>query len=177
MRPPITVLPAVLSAAAAIALLAACGGSGGESGTAVGPTTGTSGGSAPATPSGTPGGSGSVDTATWCDQAMALSTDLQHTLGTAAADPTQVAPVLQQAATKYAGTAAPAPIEQDWRQVVGAVQTLATAAQDIDFTAPDAGDRLAASISGQQDELNAATTHVESFARQNCPAPSSAPTG
>jgi hypothetical protein len=169
MRVPTTVLKAGLSAAAAVVLLTACGGSD--------ETSDASGGSSGATSTGSAGSSAAAeDIAAWCDRAVALSTDLEATLTAAGSDPTQVAPVLQAAADKYADVEAPAPIAADWNMVVGAVQTLATAAQSIDFTAPDAGDQLAASISTQGDALNAATDGVEAYAKANCPHASAAPT-
>ena len=172
MRAPTTVLRAGLSAAAAVVLLAACGGSGEGSDASA-----ASSGSSSAAPGSAAASSPAGDTAAWCDQAMALAGDLQQTLTRAGSDPTRVAPVLQQAAGKYADVQAPADIAQDWGLVVGAVQTLATAAQSIDFTAPDAGDRLAASISGQQDALNTAAGNVESYAQANCAGASATPTG
>jgi hypothetical protein len=168
MRASSTALTAGLSAAAAVVLLSACGGSGGQSaasGSSSGsPSTGTAGTSAP-----------NRDIAAWCSSAVALASDLQATLTAAGNAPTQVAPILQRAADQYAAVAPPAEIAQDWGLVVGAVQTLATAARTIDFTSPNAGDQLAASISGQQAALNTATTHVESYATTNCPAAGVAP--
>jgi hypothetical protein len=172
MRAPTTVLTAGLSAAAAVVLLAACGGSGEGSDASASSSAGSSSAASASSGSSVPSG----DTAAWCDQAVALSSDLQQTLTAAGADPTQVAPVLQQAADKYAGVQAPADITQDWGLVVGAVQTLATAAQPIDFTAPDAGDQLVASISGQEDALNTAMDHVTGYAQANCPGASATPT-
>jgi hypothetical protein len=172
MRAPTTVLTAGLSAAAAVVLLAACGGSGDGSGA----TAASSAGSSPTTPGSSAGSTSSGDTAAWCGQAVALSSELQQTLTAAGSDPTRVAPALQQAAAKYADVQAPAAIAQDWSLVVGAVQTLATAAQTIDFTAPNASDQLATSISGEQDALNTATGNVEGYARANCPTASATPT-
>jgi hypothetical protein len=174
MRAPTTVLTAGLSAAAAVVLLTACGGSSEASDASAASSSAAGSSSAPSASSGSSAPSG--DTAVWCGQAVALSSDLQQTLTAASADPTQVAPVLQQAATKYADVQAPADIAQDWGLVVGAVQTLATAAQTIDFTAPDAGDRLVASIRSQEAELDTATSNVQSYAGAHCPAPSATPT-
>jgi hypothetical protein len=170
MRAPTTVLTAGLSAAAAVVLLAACGGS--VEGTDV--PAAASSGSSSAAPGSSGAGAPAGDAAAWCDQALALSSDLQHALTTAGSD--QVAPVLQQAAATYADVQAPAGIAQDWELVVGAVQTLATAAQSIDFTAPDAGDQLVASISGQEDALNTAMSHVQSYAQANCAGAGATPT-
>jgi hypothetical protein len=176
MRAPTTVLTAGLSATAAVVLLAACGSSADGSGAVAGAVAASSAGSSSTAPGSSAGSTPSGDTATWCGQAVALSSELQQTLTAAASDPTRVAPVLQQAAAKYADVQAPADIAPDWSLVVGAVQTLATAARTIDFTASDAGDRLAASISGQQDALNTATGNVESYAQAHCPGASATPT-
>lgn len=174
MRAPTTVLKAGLSAAAAVVLLTACGGSDGDSNAAASTTAGSTASSSGAPPTGTPDNAG--DTATFCSQALALSSNLTQALTAASSDPAAVAPVLQQAADQYAGVQPPAEIAQDWDLVAGAIQTLATAAQGIDFTVPGAGDQLAASISGQQSQLSTATTNVENYATTNCPAPSAAPT-
>jgi hypothetical protein len=173
MRAPTTVARAVLSAAAAVVLLTACSGSDESSDASAGSAAGSSG----ATSTGSAGSSPAVeDVAAWCDRAVALSSDLEATLTAASTDPDRVAPVLQAAADEYADVEAPAPIAADWDLVVGAVQTLAAAAQDIDFTSPDAEEQLAASISDQGDALNAAAADVQAYAGANCPNASAAPT-
>lgn len=161
MRAPGTVGTAGLAAAAVIVLLTACGGSDGSASSAS--PTGSTGGSA--------GGS-----AAFCSQALDLSSKISSTLAAAGTDPAQVAPVLQRAADQYSHVTPPAAIKSDWDLIAGAVQTLATAAQQIDFTAADAADRLAASISGREGELNTATTDVETYATKHCPAASGSPT-
>ncbi|SDY49324.1 hypothetical protein SAMN05661080_03639 [Modestobacter sp. DSM 44400] len=173
MRAPTTAVRAALSAAAAAVLLTACGGSGGGSaaaGSSSDSSTGTT--SSPAAGTSAPDG----DIAAWCNSAVALSTDLSATLKAASSAPTQVAPILQKAADQYGEVKAPAAIAQDWGVVVGAVQTLATAAQTIDFTSPDAGKQLAASIGAQRGALDTATTNVQTYANANCPGASAAPT-
>jgi hypothetical protein len=163
VRTPCLAVRATLIAAAAALVLGACGGSGGNPS---GPSAAATGSAGPA-----PG----EDVAGWCDQAVALSADLRSTVTAAGDAPQQVAPILQRAADRYAGVRPPADIAQDWGLVVGAVRTLAAAAQRIDFTDPDAGTQLAASIGDQEAALDTAATHVESYAQQHCAGGTAAP--
>jgi hypothetical protein len=163
MRAPATLLTAGLSAAASLLLLTACGGSVQESS-----ASGSSSSSAPSS-SAAASSSPSAETVAFCSEAVALEESMNATVGRASADPTQLAPALQQLADQYAGIEAPQEIADDWGTLVDGIQQLATATQGIDVTDPSAVEQLQASVGGLEGRLTTATTNVSAYASANCP--------
>lgn len=164
MRAPATLLTAGLSAAASVLLLTACGGSvqgSSASGSSSAPTTSTSSAAGSSTPS--------AETAAFCSEAVALEESMNATVGRASADPTQLAPALQQLADQYAAIEAPQEIAGDWGTLVDGIQQLATATQGVDFTDPAAAEQLQTSVGGLEGQLTTATTSVSAYASANCP--------
>jgi hypothetical protein len=173
MRAPAPLLTAGLSAA--LLLLSGCGGSDEEPA-----ASSASSSSSPAPTSSSsaaaPTSSPSAEVTAFCQEAASLEQSVNATVGTASNDPTQLAPALQQLADQYAGVHAPAEISGDWSTLVDGVRQLATAAQGIDFTRPDATQQLQAAAGGLQQQLTSATTNVSAYASANCPQTAPAPT-
>jgi hypothetical protein len=158
MRRTLTLCRTGLAGAAAVVMLTACGG-------------GDSNDSASSSASQTTSSSSSSSSAAaadteFCQQASSLDEDLAGL--TAAEDPSQLAPALQQVSQRLHQLTPPAEIESDWNSLVGAIDQLAQAAGTTDFTDQQQAAAFAQTATQLESQLGPASTNVESYLSNQC---------
>jgi hypothetical protein len=163
-----TALTAGVSAAAALALLTACGSDSADSRASGSSSSPASSGAA---------GSGGADVAAFCTESEAVFADLDTAFGNAG-DPTELPGLLHQAASALESVAAPAEIESSWTAFSDAVEQLADSAQTIDLGTPEGQDQFTQQTDAVTARTADAQADVDQFVQANCPgAASSSPTG
>jgi hypothetical protein len=155
-----TISRAGLAGVAAVVLLTSCGGNNSTSSSSSGSSATTS--SSSAASSGSAGASGSE----FCTQAVSVLSQL----GSAAQvqDPTQLGPVLQQAATQLKSLNPPSAIATDWNALVNAVSQLGQAASTTDFTNAEQAQAFQQQASELQTQLGGSEAKVQSYLTNQC---------
>ncbi|NEK86049.1 hypothetical protein GCU60_09800 [Blastococcus saxobsidens] len=143
-----------LSVAAAVVLLTGCGGSDGED-------------SAPETPMTAAESTAVAAGSEFCTQAASIQERLEATAG-GVSDPTELPQVMQRAADEIRAIDAPAEIEADWSALADGAQRLSETLSGIDFSDPNALATLEQELTPLQQDLETASTNVETYLRDDC---------
>jgi hypothetical protein len=141
---------AALAGAAAIVLLAACGG-------------GDSGADSTATESAaeTTPGSGEAD---FCTQAAGIDERVDEALADLEGNDPSVADAFRQIAEELRSIEAPAAIAPDWEALAGGLDRMSESFADFDVTDPES----LAAMEQAQGDLTEASTNVETYLRDEC---------
>src|SRR3954470_7608754 len=158
MRRTLTLCRTGLAGAAAFVMLTAC--SGGDSNDSA------SSSSASDTTSSSSSSSAAAADTEFCQQASTLDQDLAGL--TSAQDPSQLAPALQQVSQRLHQLTPPAEIETDWNSLVGAIDQLAQAAANTDFTNQEQATAFAQTATQLEGQLGPAATNVETYLSTQC---------
>jgi hypothetical protein len=156
MRRTLTLCRTALAGAALAVLLTACGGGGNDnsaSSTSAKSTTASSSSAAAA------------DTE-FCKQAATLNQDLGNLSNTA--DPSQLAPALQTVSQHLHQLTPPAEIETDWNSLVSAIDQLAQAAANTDFTNQQQATAFQQTAAQLESQLGSASTNVDKYLTDQC---------
>jgi hypothetical protein len=153
MRPPLRLCRAGLSAAAALVLLTACGGSGNEKSDAAG--------------------------SQFCTEAAAVQQRVGATFS-GGSDPASLPKVLQEAATQIRAIEPPDELAADWTSFADGIEEIAKAAQ-VDFNDQAAVATFQQQVGQLQQKYGAAFTDVQKYLTDQCgfsesPTETSAPT-
>jgi hypothetical protein len=170
MRPPLRLCRTGLSAAAALVLLTACGGSGNgksDSAASSAPTTSASETSADAAGS------------QFCTEAAAVQQRVGATFS-GGSDPASLPKVLQEAATQIRAIEPPDELADDWTSFADGIEEIAKAAQ-VDFNDQAAVATFQQQVGQLQQKYGAAFTDVQKYLTDQCgfsesPTETSAPT-
>ena len=175
MRLSASVLRGGLSAAAAVLLLTACGGS--EEPDA-GTTGGTATGSAPAEATAT---TSEEDVQAFCTEAETVFTELTAAFGSVT-DPANYTAVLDQSVAAFDQVQPPAEISSDWSALQDGLVGLRDAVAGTDVGTPEGQAALQDAVTTFQTDVAEPQQNLEGFVTANCAnagggAPSSTPTG
>jgi hypothetical protein len=176
MRASASVLRGGLSAAAAVLLLTACGGS--EEPDAGAPAGGTATGSAPAEGSAT---TSEEDVQAFCTEAETVFTELTAAFGSVT-DPANYTAVLDQSVAAFDQVQPPAEISADWSALQDGLVGLRDAVAGTDVGTPEGQAALQEAVTTFQTDVAEPQQNLEGFVTANCAnagggAPSSTPTG
>jgi hypothetical protein len=158
MRRTLTLCRTALAGAAVAVLLTACGG--GNSNDSASTS------SAKTTTSSSSSSSAAAADTEFCQQASTLDQDLGGL--TNSTDPSQLAPALQAISTRLHQLTPPAEIETDWNSLVSAIDQLAQAAAQTDFTNQEQATAFAQTATQLESQLGSAATNVENYLSQQC---------
>ena len=161
MRAPATLLKAGLSAAAAVVLLTACGGSDDEQSDAS-----ASSSSSSSAESETSGGTSDEDVQAFCTEAESVLTGVSESLETA--DPSQLAPTLDQAVTDLEGVEAPEEISADWETAKDAFAGLRDAVAGADLTTPEGQTQVQDAVTALEGEATESQERLDTWITENC---------
>ncbi|MCW2582939.1 MAG: hypothetical protein JWQ53_1729 [Klenkia sp.] len=161
-----------LSAAAALVLLTACGGS--DSGEAA------SSASSSAAPSSSASSAPSAEDApadpeaeAFCTEAQEVFTDLESA-GTTG-DPAALPALLAEASERISAIEAPAEISGSWDELTQAFAGIVADTQDLDLSTPEGQAAFTTALGSLQGDAAAAQSEVQTYVQANCDLPS-APT-
>ena len=157
MRRTLTLCRTALAGAAVAVLLTACGGGSNDDSASTS--------SAKSTTSSSSSSAAAADTE-FCQQAATLDQDLGGL--TNSTDPSQLAPALQAISTRLHQLTPPAEIETDWNSLVSAIDQLAQAAAQTDFTNQEQATAFAQTAAQLESQLGAAATNVETYLSTQC---------
>jgi len=157
MRRTLTLCRTALAGAAVAVLMTACGG--GNSNDSASTS------SAKTTTSSSSSSAAAADTE-FCQQAATLDQDLGGL--TNSTDPSQLAPALQAISTRLHQLTPPAEIETDWNSLVSAIDQLAQAAAQTDFTNQEQATAFAQTATQLESQLGSAATNVETYLSTQC---------
>jgi hypothetical protein len=158
MRRTLTLCRTALAGAAVAVLLTACGG--GNSNDSASTS------SAKTTTSSSSSSSAAAADTEFCQQASTLDQDLGGL--TNSTDPSQLAPALQAISQRLHQLTPPAEIETDWNSLVGAIDQLAQAAAQTDFTNQEQATAFAQTAAQLESQLGSAATNVETYLSSQC---------
>ena len=147
----LTVVRSGVSVTAAVVLLSACGGSGDE----------------PKSAGSRSGSSGSSADSKFCTQAASIEDTVGSTLEDQD-DPASLPTALKKAADQIRDIEPPDEIATDWNALAKGVEQIADAFGELDFNDPNALAKLQAQVGPLQTQLESASTHVETYLRQEC---------
>ena len=157
MRRTLSLSRAGVAGAAAVILLAACGGDGGESATDS-PATASPAESSAAETTAT---SGAED---FCTQAAGIDERVDSALSDLGGDETSVPEAFRQAAEEVRAIDAPGEIATDWEALAGGLDRIGDALSNIDITDPES----LATLEDVEGDLSTASTNVENYLRDEC---------
>ena len=157
MRRTLSLSRAGVTGAAAVILLAACGGDGGESATDS-PATASPAESSAAETTAT---SGAED---FCTQAAGIDERVDSALSDLGGDQPSVPDAFRQAAEEVRAIDAPGEIATDWEALAGGLDRIGDALSNIDITDPES----LATLEDVEDDLSTASTNVENYLRDEC---------
>ncbi|MEX5719131.1 hypothetical protein [Geodermatophilus maliterrae] len=143
-----------VAAAAAVVLLAACGGDGGDGGD-------------PADASGTPGAAETTTAAgeeDFCAQAAGLDERVDEALAGVGDDDPSVTDAFRQVAGELRAVEAPEPIAADWEALAGGLDRMADAFTDLDVTDPES----LTALEDAEGRLSTAGDNVDAYLRDEC---------
>ena len=146
-----------VAGAAAVILLAACGGDGGESATDS-PATASPAESSAAKTTAT---SGAED---FCTQAAGIDERVDSALSDLGGDQPSVPDAFRQAAEEVRAIDAPGEIATDWEALAGGLDRIGDALSNIDITDPES----LATLEDVEGDLSTASTNVENYLRDEC---------
>ena len=146
-----------VAGAAAVILLAACGGDGGESATDS-PATASAAESSAAETTAT---SGAED---FCTQAAGIDERVDSALSDLGGDQPSVPDAFRQAAEEVRAIDAPGEIATDWEALAGGLDRIGDALSNIDITDPES----LATLEDVEGDLSTASTNVENYLRDEC---------
>jgi hypothetical protein len=146
-----------VAGAAAVILLAACGGDGGESATDS-PATASPAESSAAETTAT---SGAED---FCTQAAGIDERVDSALSDLEGDQPSVPDAFRQAAEEVRAIDAPGEIATDWEALAGGLDRIGDALSNIDITDPES----LATLEDVEGDLSTASTNVENYLRDEC---------
>jgi hypothetical protein len=157
-----------ISVAAAVVLLAGCGGSGNDTSASSSSRTSTSKTSAPAAGS------------EFCTQAAAALSEIEPAFTGQSSDPTALAPALQKAADEVRAIHPPSQIAYDWAALADGIQQFAQAFASVNLNDPASATQLQQRTNELIGSLSTSATHVETYLSSKCglvaPTQSAAPT-
>jgi len=159
MRRTLTLCRTALAGAAVAVLLTACGGGSNDD------SASTSSAKTTTSSSSSSSSAAAADTE-FCQQAATLDQDLGGLTNTT--DPSQLAPALQVISTRLHQLTPPAEIETDWNSLVSAIDQLAQAAAQTDFTNQEQATAFAQTAAQLESQLGAAATNVETYLSTQC---------
>lgn len=142
---------ASLAGAAAVVLLAACGGNGESRGDTA----------AADSAAETNGGSGEAD---FCTQAAGIDERVDRALEDAGGEDPSAADAFRQIAEELRAIDAPDAIRSDWEAMAGGLDSLADTFADIDLSDPES----LAALEEAEGDLTAASNNVEDYLRDEC---------
>jgi hypothetical protein len=154
MRRTLTACRSGLSVAAAVVLLAACGGSD-EGGSA----SGSSESSASET-------SAAAADSEFCTEAGSIQERVSASF--TEADPSSLGQVLQEGVDQIRSIEPPAEIASDWAALADGLEQIAVAFADVDLSDPAAQQELGRKVAELQGPLDTASTNVENYLRDEC---------
>ena len=157
MRRTLSLSRAGVAGAAAVVLLAACGGDGGESATDS-PATASAAESSAAE---TTAASGAED---FCTQAAGIDERVDSALSDLGGDQPSVPDAFRQAAEEVRAIDAPGEIATDWEALAGGLDRIGDALSNIDITDPES----LATLEDVEGDLSTASTNVENYLRDEC---------
>ena len=157
MRRTLSLSRAGVAGAAAVILLAACGGDGGESATDS-PATASPAESSAAETTAT---SGAED---FCTQAAGIDERVDSALSDLEGDQPSVPEAFRQAAKEVRAIDAPGEIATDWEALAGGLDRIGDALSNIDITDPES----LATLEDVEGDLSTASTNVENYLRDEC---------
>jgi hypothetical protein len=146
-----------VAGAAAVILLAACGGDGGESATDS-PATASPAESSAAETTAT---SGAED---FCTQAAGIDERVDSALSDLEGDEPSVPEAFRRAAEEVRAIDAPGEIATDWEALAGGLDRIGDALSNIDITDPES----LATLEDVEGDLSTASTNVENYLRDEC---------
>jgi hypothetical protein len=146
-----------VAGAAAVVLLAACGGDGGESATDS-PATASAAESSAAE---TTAASGAED---FCTQAAGIDERVDSALSDLGGDEPSVPDAFRRAAEEVRAIDAPGEIATDWEALAGGLDRIGDALSNIDITDPES----LATLEDVEGDLSTASTNVENYLRDEC---------
>jgi hypothetical protein len=146
-----------VAGAAAVILLAACGGDGGESATDS-PATASPAESSAAETTAT---SGAED---FCTQAAGIDERVDSALSDLGGDEPSVPEAFRRAAEEVRAIDAPGEIATDWEALAGGLDRIGDALSNIDITDPES----LATLEDVEGDLSTASTNVENYLRDEC---------
>jgi hypothetical protein len=146
-----------VAGAAAVILLAACGGDGGESATDS-PATASAAESSAAETTAT---SGAED---FCTQAAGIDERVDSALSDLGGDEPSVPEAFRRAAEEVRAIDAPGEIATDWEALAGGLDRIGDALSNIDITDPES----LATLEDVEGDLSTASTNVENYLRDEC---------
>jgi hypothetical protein len=146
-----------VAGAAAVVLLAACGGDGGESATDS-PATASAAESSAAETTAT---SGAED---FCTQAAGIDERVDSALSDLGGDEPSVPDAFRRAAEEVRAIDAPGEIATDWEALAGGLDRIGDALSNIDITDPES----LATLEDVEGDLSTASTNVENYLRDEC---------
>ena len=161
MRAPATLLKAGLSAAAAVVLLTACGGSDDEQSDAS-----SSSSSSSSSESETSGGTSDSDAQAFCTEAESVLTGVSSSLETA--DPSQLAPTLDQAVTDLEAVEAPEEISADWETAKDAFAGLRDAVAGADLATPEGQAQVQDAVAALETDATESQERLDAWITENC---------
>lgn|SRR3954471_21298168 len=159
MRLP-SALAAGLPTVAALVLLSACSSDPAEPRPSSAP---------PASSSAAATSSSGDDVTAFCSQAGSVFTELS-TAFAGASNPTQLPPLLDQAATALRSVDPPAEIQKSWDALSGAVTEMAQSARSVDLATPQGLDQFMQRYDALTADTTAAQQDVDSYVKAHCPA-------
>jgi hypothetical protein len=146
-----------VAGAAAVILLAACGGDGGESATDSPATASPAESSAAETTA----ASGAED---FCTQAAGIDERVDSALSDLGGDQPSVPEAFRRAAEEVRAIDAPGEIATDWEALAGGLDRIGDALSNIDITDPES----LATLEDVEGDLSTASTNVENYLRDEC---------
>lgn len=146
-----------LTLAAAAVLLSACGGS--DEGDSASASSSAPSSSAPET-------SAEAAGSEFCTEAGSIQERVASSF--TETDPTSLGQVLQQGATEVRAIEPPAEIASDWAALAAGLEQIGAAFTGVDVDDPAAQQALGAKIAELQGPLDAASTNVENYLRDEC---------
>ena len=159
MRRTLTLCRTALAGAAVAVLLTACGGGSNDD------SASTSSAKSTTSSSSSSSSAAAADTE-FCQQAATLDQDLGGLTNTT--DPSQLAPALQAISQRLHQLTPPAEIEADWNSLVSAIDQLAQAAAQTDFTNQEQATAFAQTAAQLETQLGSAATNVENYLSTQC---------
>ena len=157
MRRTLSLSRAGVAGAAAVVLLAACGGDGGASATDS-PATASPAQSSAAETTAT---SGAED---FCTQAAGIDERVDSALSDLGGDQPSVPDAFRRAAEEVRAIDAPGEIATDWEALAGGLDRIGDALSNIDITDPES----LATLEDVEGDLSTASTNVENYLRDEC---------
>ena len=157
MRRTLSLSRAGVAGAAAVVLLAACGGDGGESATDSPATASPAESSAAETTA----ASGAED---FCTQAAGIDERVDSALSDLGGDEPSVPDAFRRAAEEVRAIDAPGEIATDWEALAGGLDRIGDALSNIDITDPES----LATLEDVEGDLSTASTNVENYLRDEC---------